>query len=189
MIRRKWDVHNINGKYLSTDFVVSDEKIEEGGVVSMRSITLQKKDEYRIMKDNAYLIELNGSTSVRKATTNVGCFVRHPFHLMEFICYLNVGKSAHPKTGLKTLDFPLTNERGRTLRVTLWGKLGDELLKIMSGHSGNYIVILTSISVKYYNGKYKDLSTKLILLPDVGPSLPYTSAWHIQLFIYTYFKQ
>ncbi|GKC06887.1 hypothetical protein Tco_0998497 [Tanacetum coccineum] len=61
-----------------------DEKIEEGGVVSMRSITLQKKDEYRIMKDNAYLIELNGSTSVRKATTNVGCFVRHPFHLMEF---------------------------------------------------------------------------------------------------------
>ncbi|GJV38867.1 replication protein A 70 kDa DNA-binding subunit C-like protein [Tanacetum coccineum] len=103
MICREWDLHNINGKYLSTNFVVSDEKenvmhstmksnvshcfidkIKEGNVVSMRSFTVQKNNEYRILKDNAYLIELNGSTSVRKATTNVGCFVRHPFQLMEF---------------------------------------------------------------------------------------------------------
>ena len=28
MICRTWDVHNINGRYLSTDFVVSDEKVK-----------------------------------------------------------------------------------------------------------------------------------------------------------------
>ena len=27
MIYKTWDVHNINGRYLSTDFVVSDEKV------------------------------------------------------------------------------------------------------------------------------------------------------------------
>ena len=28
MICRTWDVHNINGRYLSTDFVVSDERVK-----------------------------------------------------------------------------------------------------------------------------------------------------------------
>ena len=28
MICRTWEVHNINGRYLSTDFVVSDERVK-----------------------------------------------------------------------------------------------------------------------------------------------------------------
>ena len=28
MVCRTWDVHNINGRYLSTDFVVSDERVK-----------------------------------------------------------------------------------------------------------------------------------------------------------------
>ncbi|KAL6517891.1 hypothetical protein OROMI_033592 [Orobanche minor] len=207
IICRKWDVHNINGRYLSTDFVVSDEKenvmhctmrsnishcfidkIQEGVVVCMRSFTVQKRDEYRIIKDNDHFIELNGSTLVRKAGKQVGGFVRHPFQLMEFekiqptekkylidvIGFIvTVGKSAHPRTGSKTLDFHLTNERirGRTLRVTLWGKLGDQLLKMMSGHCGNYTIILTSMSAKYYNLGISSCSSTLILDSDEIPTI------------------
>ena len=43
------------------------DKLQEGSVVSMRYFTVQTKDEYRIIKDNTYLIKLNSSTSVRKA--------------------------------------------------------------------------------------------------------------------------
>ncbi|KAL6547461.1 hypothetical protein OROMI_023182 [Orobanche minor] len=207
MICRKWDVHNINGRYLSTDFVVSDEKenvmhctmrsnishcfidkIQEGVVVCMRSFTMQKRDEYRIIKDNDHFIELNGSTLVRKAGKQVGGFVRHPFQLMEFekiqptkkkylidvIGFIvTVGKSAHPRTGSKTLDFHLINERGRTLRVTLWGKLGDQLLKMMSSHCGNYTIILTSMSAKYYNGQLgiSSCSSTLTLDSDEIPTI------------------
>ncbi|KAL6558413.1 hypothetical protein OROMI_018763 [Orobanche minor] len=203
MICRRWDVHNINGRYLSTEFIVSDEKenvmhctmksnishcfndkVQEGSVVSMRYFTVQKKDEYRIIKDNTYLIELNGSTSIRKATVNVGCFVRHPFRLMDFeniqpterniIGYVaNVGKSAQPRTGSKSLDFILANERGRTIRVTIWGKLGDVLLKKKPNNCGNYTIILTSMSAKYYNGQLclSSCSSTLILDNDEIPAI------------------
>ncbi|KAL6547418.1 hypothetical protein OROMI_023139 [Orobanche minor] len=206
MICRKWDVHTINGRYLSTDFVISDEKenvmhctmrsntshcfidkIQEGVIVCMRSFTVQKRDEYRIIKDNDHFIELNGSALVRKDGKQVGGFVRHPFQLMEFekiqptekylidvIGFIvTVGKSAHPITGSKTLDFHLINERGRTLRVILWGKLGDQLLKMMSDHCGNYTIILTSMSAKYYNGQLgiSSCSSTLILDSDEIPTI------------------
>ncbi|PWA74127.1 Histone deacetylase domain-containing protein [Artemisia annua] len=39
MICRTWDVHNINGRYLSTDFVVSDERVK---IMSLCCIILRK---------------------------------------------------------------------------------------------------------------------------------------------------
>ncbi|KAL6549360.1 hypothetical protein OROHE_008477 [Orobanche hederae] len=193
MICRRWDVHNINGRYLSTDFIVSDEKenvmhctmksnishcfndkVQEGSVVSMRYFSVQKKDEYRIIKDNTYLIELNGSTSIRKATVNVGCFVRHPFRLMDFEnIQPTERKYSIPRTGSKNLDFILSNERGRTIRVTLWGKLGDTLLKKKPNNCGNYTIILTSMSAKYYNGQLclSSCSSTLILDNDEIPAI------------------
>ncbi|KAL6577449.1 hypothetical protein OROMI_011725 [Orobanche minor] len=110
------------------------DKIQEGVVVCMRSFTVQKRDEYRIIKDNDHFIELNGSTLVRKAGKQVGGFVRHPFQLMEFekiqptkkkylidvIGFIvTVGKYAHPRTGSKTLDFHLINERSKPRNGTL----------------------------------------------------------------------
>ncbi|KAL6507132.1 hypothetical protein OROHE_022031 [Orobanche hederae] len=183
MICRRWDVHNINGRYLSTDFIVSDEKenvmhctmksnishcfndkVQEGSVVSMRYFTVQKKDEYRIIKDNTYLIELNGSTSIKKATVNVG-------YIIGYVA--NVGKSAQPRTGSKSLDFILAIERGRTIRVTLWGKLGDALLKKKPNNCGNYTIIPTSMSAKYYNGQLclSSCSSTLILDNDEIPAI------------------
>ncbi|GJV28917.1 hypothetical protein Tco_1385365 [Tanacetum coccineum] len=58
MIFRSWDVHTITGRYVSTDFVLSDAKAN--------------KEEYRIFRDHAYMIELDGAASVRKTSVKGG---------------------------------------------------------------------------------------------------------------------
>ena len=60
------------------------DKIQPGSVVSMKSFTVHRRDEYRIIRDNDYSIEVNGSTVVRKVCNKLGGFVRHPFQLMDF---------------------------------------------------------------------------------------------------------
>nr|GFB72581.1 hypothetical protein [Tanacetum cinerariifolium] len=67
-------------------------------------------------------------------------FCRYPFRLIEFdqvkptnkkylidiVGYVtNVGRTSCTKTRSKTLEFYLANQRGQSLRVTLWGELDD----------------------------------------------------------------
>ncbi|GJW08684.1 RNA-directed DNA polymerase, eukaryota [Tanacetum coccineum] len=94
MICRSWDVLTIIGRYLSTDFFMSDAKgnaihstakanvaynflrLKEGSVYSIINFVVQaNKEEYRIFTDHAYMIELDGATSVRKTSVKGGgCF-------------------------------------------------------------------------------------------------------------------
>lgn len=60
------------------------DKIQPGAVVSMRDFSVQRKDEYRVIRENDYAIEVNGTTKIRKVCNKVGGFLRHPFQLMEF---------------------------------------------------------------------------------------------------------
>ncbi|PWA81556.1 sufE-like protein 1, chloroplastic/mitochondrial [Artemisia annua] len=109
---------------------------------------------------------------VRKVYNKVGGFLRHLFQLVDFENVIGfvttIGKSSQPRTGSKNLDFPLINERGRALRVTLWGKLGDQIVNTMSAHTGKYTIILTSMMAKYYNGQLgiSSCSSSLILDND-----------------------
>ncbi|GKF15912.1 hypothetical protein Tco_0057374, partial [Tanacetum coccineum] len=64
-----WDVHIITGRYVSTDFIMFDAKAN--------------KEEYRIFRDHAYMIELDGAASVRKTYVKSGGFVRYPIQLAE----------------------------------------------------------------------------------------------------------
>ncbi|GJZ18528.1 hypothetical protein Tco_0554651 [Tanacetum coccineum] len=85
MICREWDLHNINGKYLSTNIVVSDEKenvihstmksnvshcfidnIKEGNVVSMRHPFQLMEFEAIQPTEKKYMIDVTGYI------TNVG---------------------------------------------------------------------------------------------------------------------
>ncbi|GJX02706.1 hypothetical protein Tco_0188622 [Tanacetum coccineum] len=125
MICKKWDVHNLNGKFLSIEFVVSDEK------------------------ENVMHCTMKNNIS--------HCFIDK----IQEEPVVSVSKSAQPRTRSNTLDFALTNER-----VTLWGKLGDGLLKMMSGHCENYTLILTSMSAKYYNSQLGISSCSSILILD-----------------------
>nr|GEZ21038.1 hypothetical protein [Tanacetum cinerariifolium] len=100
-------------------------KLKEGLVYCLKIFVLQSnKEEYRIFKDHTYMIELDGATSVRKASVKNGRFVRYPFqliplgsielkdniYLIDVAGYVtNVGRINHQKSGSRTLDFSLAN--------------------------------------------------------------------------------
>ncbi|GKD01814.1 reverse transcriptase domain-containing protein [Tanacetum coccineum] len=55
-------------------------RLKEGSVYSIINFFVQaNKEEYRIFTDHAYMIELDGATSVRKTSVKGGGFVRYPF--------------------------------------------------------------------------------------------------------------
>lgn len=61
------------------------DKLQEGRVYFIGNFKVRpNKDEYRIVKDNDYMIELEGSTYVTKATADVDGFLRYPFQFVEF---------------------------------------------------------------------------------------------------------
>nr|GEY86368.1 hypothetical protein [Tanacetum cinerariifolium] len=118
MIYRSWDVHTITGRYLSTDFVMSNAKgnaihstakanvvhnflkLKEGSVYSIKNFVVQaNKEEYCIFKDHAYMIELDGATSMRKTSVkgDVAGYVT------------NMGRITQQKSGFQMLDFSLAN--------------------------------------------------------------------------------
>nr|GEV73334.1 hypothetical protein [Tanacetum cinerariifolium] len=145
MIYRKWDVNAVTGRYLSTDLVVSDSKRHLKNFVVHR-----KKEEYRIQKNDGYMIEFDGATSIRKAFVKANGFVRYPFQLVDFDgiepteskylidvfgYIINVMRTNHQKTDSRNLDFYLANHRGQSIRVTLWGALGDKKLSVPVDHS------------------------------------------------------
>ncbi|KAL6518746.1 hypothetical protein OROHE_017499 [Orobanche hederae] len=104
MVCRKWDINAITGRYLSTDFLISDgkgntmhctakaktahtfvTKLKEGNIYTINQFAvIPNTEEYRIMKKSAYIIEFHGGTTVRKSLVKSDGFVRHPFDLIAF---------------------------------------------------------------------------------------------------------
>ncbi|KAL6577819.1 hypothetical protein OROMI_010147 [Orobanche minor] len=202
MICRKWDVNAVTGRYLSTDFLISDgkgntmhctaksktshnfvDRLKEGIIYNINDfVVLPNTEDYRIKKESAYMIEFHGGTTVRRSPVKADGFVRHPFDLIDFddlqfsnnkylidvVGYVkNVGRSTKQRTGSKTLNFYLTNQRGQSVRVTLWGSLGDVLIEKKIKSSGLHAVILTSVNAKLYNNKlYLSSSSSTLILDD-----------------------
>ncbi|KAK9050299.1 hypothetical protein SSX86_007279 [Deinandra increscens subsp. villosa] len=201
MVCRRWDCNSVTGRYMSTDYIFSDndghcihatarsniahyfvDKLVEGGVYVLKNFSVQtNRSEYRILKDSRFMIELQGSTVVRKVPGVHEGFVRYPFSLVELedlqvtgnkyfvdvIGYvLSVGSIIKQASGRETLEFQLHNERGRFVPVTLWGKLGDALLQQKQKKTDPYAVILTSMSVKYYLGGLTMSSSSSTLILD-----------------------
>ncbi|GKC23729.1 hypothetical protein Tco_1025879, partial [Tanacetum coccineum] len=161
MIGRVWDVSAVSGRYLSTNFVVSDAKmihcsarasvahnflrLKEGGIYSVTNFAVKpNKEEYRVIKDDSFMLEFDGSTAFKRVSVKADGFVRYPLNLVGFDAiepadnkYLidvagyvsNVGRTNHLNSGSKNLDFHLANHRGQSIRVTLWGNLGEVLVE------------------------------------------------------------
>ncbi|GJV57204.1 reverse transcriptase domain-containing protein [Tanacetum coccineum] len=127
MICRMWDVNSAIGRYLSTDFIVFDEKgnlmhciargniahnflrLKEGAIYPVKNFTVQpNKDDLCVLRFAHFIIEMDGDTIVR---------------------------------------------RGQSVRVTLWGGLGEMLIEKHTHHIGLYPVVLTALSVNLYNSK------------------------------------
>ncbi|XP_071728567.1 replication protein A 70 kDa DNA-binding subunit B-like [Rutidosis leptorrhynchoides] len=217
MICRTWDTHSAYGKYLSTDFIASDEKVQNspyiwflnfcGGVIQLTakstvahcfiprlkegSVYLLKnfevvpnRDSYRILRDNKFLIQLQGSTFLRRQqSAGTAGYIRHPFacipfesleatdgkYLIDVVgCVLNVGTPQNPKKGTPTLEFELANERDQRIRVTLWGNLGSYFLGRKPATNTCYCIILSSVSVKqnYYGTKALSSTSSTMIMDD-----------------------
>ncbi|GJR61402.1 hypothetical protein Tco_1503564 [Tanacetum coccineum] len=181
MLGRMWDVSAVTGRYLSTDFVVSDAK--EGSIYSVKIFAVKpNKDEYRILKNDAYMLEFDGSTTIRKASVKADGFVRYPFQLQDFDgielsdnkylidvsgYMINVGRINHLKSGSKNLNFHLANHRGQSIKVTLRGSLGDVLIEKKTKQTGVCQVILTATCPK----KYNSTSSTVIYDDDAIPAI------------------
>ncbi|XP_071714270.1 uncharacterized protein [Rutidosis leptorrhynchoides] len=187
---------------MSSEFIVSNERgnvmqctaknniahcfidrLQEGCVYFIGNFTVvSNKDEYRILHDNKNKIELQGSTYLKKDTSDaVDGFVCYPFKCIEFEnleltkgkyfidvigCVLNVGNPTPQKTGSNTVEFDLANQRGRKIKVTLWGSLGDYLREKKSQTDGFYCIILSSVAVKEHNGELCISSSTITLIID-----------------------
>nr|GEX40805.1 hypothetical protein [Tanacetum cinerariifolium] len=130
MLGKMWDVSAVTDRYLSTNFIV----LKEGGIYSVKNFTVKpNKDEYRILKNDAYMLEFDGSTTIRKASVKADGFVKYPFQLQDFddvAGYVtNVRRTNHLKSGSKNMDFHLAKHKGQSIRVTLWGSLRDVLIE------------------------------------------------------------
>ncbi|GJW91527.1 replication protein A 70 kDa DNA-binding subunit C-like protein [Tanacetum coccineum] len=91
----------------------------------------------------------------------------HNKYLIDIAGYVtNVGRTSYTKTGSKTLEFYLANQRGQSLRVTLWGQLGDVLVEKKTRHAGVCAMVLTGMSVKEYNNKLYLSSTSSTVFCD-----------------------
>ncbi|KAL6522319.1 hypothetical protein OROHE_016872 [Orobanche hederae] len=139
IVFQKWEVNAVTGRYLSTSFLISDgrgntmyctaksntthnfvDKLKEGIIYYINDFTVPpNKEDYRIMKDSAYMIEFDGATSMRRSV-KPDDFVRHPFELIDFynlqptdnkflidvVGYVtNVGRSIQQGTSSRMLDF------------------------------------------------------------------------------------
>ncbi|GKA44298.1 protein NETWORKED 1A [Tanacetum coccineum] len=103
MICRMWGVNSATGRYLSTDFIVSDEKgnlmhctargnvahnfllLKEGAIYSLKNFTVQpNKDDFRVLRFAHFIVEIDGDIVVCKSSVRPDGFARYPFQLVEF---------------------------------------------------------------------------------------------------------
>ncbi|GJX77882.1 replication protein A 70 kDa DNA-binding subunit C-like protein [Tanacetum coccineum] len=178
MIRRGNMIHCNAKSSVAHNFL----RMKEGGIYSVKNfVVLPNKDEFWIFRHDRFMIEFDGETSTRKVSADPHGFLRYPFRLIKFDQvepahnkYLidlagyvtNVGRTSNTKSGSKTLEFYLANQRGQSLRVTLWGDLGDVLVEKKTRHVGVCAMVLTGMSGKEHNNKVYLSSTSSTVFCD-----------------------
>nr|GEW27509.1 hypothetical protein [Tanacetum cinerariifolium] len=120
-------------------------RLKEGAIYSVKNFTVQpNKDDFCVLRFDHFIVEMDGDTIVCKSSVNPDGVVRY---------VTNVGRTTTTRSGSKTLDFHLANNRGQSVRVTLWGGLGEMLIEKRTRHVRLYPIVLTAMSVKLYNSK------------------------------------
>ncbi|GKD79322.1 ABC transporter B family member 25 [Tanacetum coccineum] len=94
MVGRVWDVNATTGRYLSTDFVVSDSKgnmihCSAKAIIAHNFLRLKvliknfavrpNNDEFRVFRHDMFMLEFDGSTTIRKVSADGVGFVRYTF--------------------------------------------------------------------------------------------------------------
>ncbi|GJX76201.1 RNA-directed DNA polymerase, eukaryota [Tanacetum coccineum] len=117
-------------------------KLKEGSVYSIKNFVVQaNKEEYRKFRDHAYMIELDGTASVRKT------FVKGS-DVSGYVT--NVGRITQQKSGSLTLDFSLAN--GRLLYMPTTLRLRKECWKTYSSRLGTEKMIVKIDGIRTRKG-------------------------------------
>ncbi|GKE69877.1 hypothetical protein Tco_1527949 [Tanacetum coccineum] len=60
-------------------------KLKKGGIYSVkRFVVLRNKDEFRVIKNATFMLELDGATTIRKVFVKTDGFIKFPFQLVDF---------------------------------------------------------------------------------------------------------
>ncbi|GJU26761.1 reverse transcriptase domain-containing protein, partial [Tanacetum coccineum] len=186
MICRMWDVHAATGRYLSTDFIVSNTqgnvmhctakgsiahnflRLKEGSIYLVKNFTVvPNKDEFRVIRFADFMLEFDGETTTRKAFLKSDGFTRYPFQLVEIDELEPTNNKFLIVKDYSNKDSlcPILN-MGQQIRVTLWGGLGDTLIEKRTHHVRLYLIVITVMSVKLYNNRLYLSSTSSTLIVD-----------------------
>ncbi|GJT14443.1 DNA helicase PIF1, ATP-dependent [Tanacetum coccineum] len=141
---------------------------KERGIFLIKNFAVRpNKDEFWVFRHDMFMLEFDRSTTIRKVSANSVGFVRYTFQLVDFddIELINNKYMIGP-----FVMIPILCARGKSLRVTLWGGVGDSLIEKKTAHVGMCAIVLTSMTAKTYNNKLYLLSTSSTVIYDI-PSL------------------
>ncbi|GKB47652.1 nucleic acid-binding, OB-fold protein, partial [Tanacetum coccineum] len=124
-------------------------KLKEGIIYCIKNFVVHpNKEEYRIRKDDAFMLEFNGATSARKS----------------------LAKGVGFDTSLM-LEDPFNNEQALEPWNSTWPMKGDTLIEKKTKDVGHCAIILTAMNVKTYNNKlYLSSSSSTQIFDD--PNIP-----------------
>ncbi|XP_071740767.1 uncharacterized protein [Rutidosis leptorrhynchoides] len=199
MICRTWDTHTKYGKYLSTDFIASNEqgnviqltarntvahyfisRLKEGSVYLLNKFeVIPNKDDYRLLRDNKVLIQLQGSTFLKKISSDEHeGFVGHPYTGISF-------EDLEPNGGKYLIGTPVVNYTCKLFFAYLYcgvcskfwasegaghtvGELGDSFLARKPAAPAQYSIILSSVSIRrdYYGGTSPSSTSATLIIDD-----------------------
>nr|GFA00985.1 hypothetical protein [Tanacetum cinerariifolium] len=171
MICRIWDVIATTG-HARSNVAHNFLRLKEGNIYLVKNSAVHpNKDEFRIMKNAAFMLEVDGATTVRKAYVISDGFFIYLFqlvnidnlevannkYLIDAASYVtNVGRTTHQRTG----------SRHSTSILLTPGGLGDVLIEKRTRYVGLYPVFLTALTVKLYNNRIYLSSTSSTLILD-----------------------
>ncbi|GJV48741.1 nucleic acid-binding, OB-fold protein [Tanacetum coccineum] len=145
MFCRMWDVYAATGRYLSTDFVVCNSKGSTMHATARNSIA------YNFLK-----LKEGGIYSIKKIPL---CLTRMSFGFpFEMVDFENIETTNN--------KYLIDAAGGQSVRVTLWGSLGELLIEKRTNHVRVYAIVLTCLTVKQYNSRLYLSSTSSTLIHD-----------------------
>nr|GEX31938.1 replication protein A 70 kDa DNA-binding subunit C-like [Tanacetum cinerariifolium] len=143
MIGRVLDINATTAKYLSTNFVVSDSKAKRRRNLFIKNFAVRpNKDEFRVFRHDMFMLEFDGSTTIRKVFANSVGFVRYTLQLVDFD------------------DIELIKNK------YMIGGVRDSLIEKKTAHIEMCANMLTSMSAKTYNNRLYLSSTSSTVIYD-----------------------
>nr|GEU68694.1 hypothetical protein [Tanacetum cinerariifolium] len=153
-------------------------KLKEGGIYSIKNfVVYPNKEEYRIRKEDTFMLEFEGDTRAWKSlakSDDLSCILSNCVtsysckqYILDVARYItNVGRSIQQRTSFRTLDFYLANQR--CLELHYWeGVMVDMLIEKKTkdvGHSSTLILDDASIPA------LKELRSEIRYMLELGVS-------------------